>query len=157
MIKRSEKLAFMDVGSGVYKRMTGFSELTVSKNPKEYSRKYVDEDTERSAVVSYAPSISYKLDLEAGNAVHNIFKEVADSELVGEDAVKSIIIVDISAPGTNGACPAVERDFAIIADTEGDDSDVYTMSGELKASGEKTFGTAVSSDDWQSITFTAAT
>ena len=63
MIKRSEKLAFMEVTEGegtVYKRMTGFTEFSLSKNPKEYSRKYIDEDMERSEVVGYSPAISYK-------------------------------------------------------------------------------------------------
>ena len=67
MIKRCEKLAFMEVTEGsstVYKRMTGFTELSVSKNPKEYTRKYVDEFSERNAVVGYSPSISYKMDYE---------------------------------------------------------------------------------------------
>ena len=157
MIKRNQKLAFMDVGAETaeYSRMTGFTELTVSKNPKEYSRKYVDEDTERSTVVSYAPSVSYKLDLENGNSVHEIFKKIADRELVGDDAVRSVVIVDISNPNQSGACPAVCRNFAVIPGREGDDTDMYTMSGDMKASGEKVFGTAVTTDGWQTITFTA--
>lgn len=155
MLKRNQKLAFMDVGDGSekYTRMTGFTELTVSKNPKEYSRKYIDEDTERSSVVSYSPSISYKLDLESGNAVHQAIAEIADKELVGDSAVCRIMLVDVSS---SGKCTAVCREFAVIPGSEGDDTDMYTMSGEFKACGDKVFGTAVSSDGWKTATFTAA-
>ena len=45
LVKRSGKVAFMDVGtSGTpsYKRMTKFTEMAQSKNAQEYSRSYVD-------------------------------------------------------------------------------------------------------------------
>ena len=154
MIKRNQKLAFMNTEEENYVRMTGFTDLAVSKNPKEYSRRYIDEDTERNSVISYSPSISYKLDLDNGNSVHEIFAEIADKELVGDDAVKKILIADISSPGAGGACPAVCRSFAIIPGKEGDDADMYTMSGEMKASGEKIFGTVISTDNWQTAVFT---
>lgn len=158
MIKRCEKLAFMQVTDGqttAYKRMTGFTELSVSKNPKEYSRKYIDEDTERSSVVGYAPAMSYKLDLDSENAVHKAFAEIADKEMLGDDTVKSIVIVDLSSADSDGSCDAVMRDFAIIPSNEGDDSDTYTLSGSLKAAGEKVFGKASSEDGWKTLTFTA--
>lgn len=157
MIKRSEKLAFMQVTDGdtkTYKRMTGFTELSVSKNPKEYSRKYIDEDMERSAVVGYAPAISYKFDADPENAVHKVFFEVADKELLGKDTECSIVIADISAIKEDGSCPAVMRTFSIIPSGEGDDKDTYTCSGSLKAAGEKVFGSAASDDAWQTLTFT---
>lgn len=159
MIKRSEKLAFMQVTNGgntEYMRMTGFTELSVSKNPKEYSRKYVDEKTERNAVVGYSPSISYKLDYEPQNSVHNEFSEIADRELTGENAVRNIVIVDLTTADTDGVCSAVKRAFSIIPSTEGDDSETYTLSGNMKASGEMVFGTAQTEDDWQTLTFTEA-
>lgn len=154
MIKRNQKLAFMNTDGENYVRMTGFTELSVSKKPKEYSRRYIDEDTERSSVVSYSPSVSYKLDLEKGNEVHEIFTEIADKELVGDLAVRKILIADISNLDEDGTCPAVCREFAIIPGKEGDDADLYTMSGELKASGEKIFGKASSDDNWHTAVFT---
>lgn len=159
MIKRSEKLAFMQVtesGSTVYRRMTGFTELSVAKNPKEYSRKYVDERTERNAVVGYSPSISYKMDYEPDNTVHKEFSQISDRELTGEDAVRNIVIVDLTTADGNGECDAIKRAFSVIASSEGDDSETYTLSGNMKASGEIIFGTAESEDDWQTLTFTEA-
>lgn len=159
MIKRSEKLAFMQVtenGEKVFRRMTGFTELSVAKNPKEYSRKYIDEEIERSAVVGYAPAISYKLDLDPGNSVHKIFAKVADEELIGEDTECDVMIADISSPDEEGKCNAVMRTFSIIPSGEGDDKDTYTCSGSLKASGVKKFGKAVSTDKWQTAVFEEA-
>ena len=156
MIKRCEKLAFMKVGSdSVYTRMTGFTELSVSKNPKEYSRKYIDEDMERSAVVGYSPSMTYKLDLDPSDSVHEVFANIADHELTGNDAVKSVAIVDISSLDSSGKAKAIVRDFTIIPSSEGDDSDTYTAGGSMKAAGEITFAMATTTDEWQTITFTA--
>ncbi|MBO5059981.1 MAG: hypothetical protein J6C82_03615 [Clostridia bacterium] len=157
MIKRSEKLAFMQVKEGeeqVFKRMTGFTELSVAKNPKEYSRKYIDEDMERSAVVGYSPAISYKFDADPENSVHQVFCNVADRELTGADTECCIVIADISTADENGSCKAIMRSFCIIPSKEGDDKDTYTCSGSLKVAGEKIFGTAETSDNWQTITFT---
>lgn len=157
MIKRSEKIAFMKVNESdeTYKRMKGFTELSVSKNPKEYSRKYIDEDMERSAVVGYSPSMSYKFDADPNDPVHQVFFEVADKELLGSDTERNIVIVDVSVLNEDGSADAVMRAFSIIPSTEGDDSDTYTFSGSLKAAGEKVFGVATSNDSWSTITFEA--
>lgn len=155
MIKRCEKLAFMKIGDGTqYTRMTGFTELSVSKNPKEYSRKYIDEEAERSAVVSYSPSMNYKLDLDGKNDVHKVFAEIADREITGDGAVKSVALVDISNLENDGTAKAVVRDFSIIPSTEGDDSDTYTAGGTMRASGEVSFGTASTTDNWKTVTIT---
>ena len=60
---------------------------------------------------------------------------ITDGELIGDDAVRSIIVVDIDT----GA--AVKRDYAVIPSTEGDNINIYTYSGtidlEIDASGRK--------------------
>jgi len=158
MIKRSEKLAFMEVddgGSKVYKRMTGFTEFSLSKNPKEYSRKYIDEDMERSEVVGYSPAISYKFDTDPDNSVHQFLTKVADYELLGENAECNIIVADLSTVDAQGSAKAIMRKFSIIPQNEGDDKDTYTVSGSFKAAGAKTFGTVTSADQWQTVTFKA--
>ena len=165
MIKRSEKLAFMGITtvSGqttttTFKRMTGFTEMNISKNPKEYSRKYVDEDMERKQVVSYSPSISYKYDEETDNDVHALLSDIADNELTGDASKVTILIVDLSAPTAPNASSfkAVKRDYYVIPGSEGDDVDTYTRSGSFSVASENTFGTATTSDAWQTATFAAA-
>ena len=157
MIKRSEKVAFMECsqdGQTTYTRMTGFTEFSVSKNPKEYSRKYIDEDLERSEVVGYSPIISYKLDVDPKNIVHNFLGMVADNEMMGSDAKCNIMIADLSNINEDGSANAIVRAFSIIPGTEGDDKNTYTLSGSFKAIGEKKFGIATSLDNWQTVSFT---
>ena len=151
--KRSDKVAFFGLSGSdsEFIRMRGFTEFSVSKNPVEYSRRYIDEKTERNDVVAYAPSISYSFDRFSDNDVHKELVEIADKEMVGVDAVRYIVIVNVSDEGTEKS--AVLREWTVIPDSEGDDSDTYTYSGSLKANGEIVLGTATSDDDWQSCTF----
>lgn len=155
LIKRYQKVAFYGVPSGsgnsvtyTYHRMKGFDEISTSKNPKEYSRQYVDEEFEQTDVVGYTPTISFGFDRFKGNAVHDDIAAIFDGEKTGADAVRPIIIVDMANSNS-----AVKRDFAVVADSEGDGTDAYTYSGTFRAKGDKIAGTATSSDDWQIITF----
>ncbi len=154
--KRSDKIAFFGVLSGEiveYKRMRGFTEFAVSKNPVEYSRRYIDEKTERNDVVGYAPSVSYSFDKFSGDAVHQEIVTIADDELVGADAVRSIVLVDLEQENDDGSFPAVERKWSVIPDSEGNDADAYTYSGTLKANGDIIKGSVTTNDDWLSCTF----
>lgn len=155
--KRSSKVAFIGVaGSGenassvTYRRMTNFTEFSQSKNAIEYSRQYVDEDFERSDVVGYAPSVSYNFDYDGSNAGHKVIVDITDGERIGDAAIVSIVVVDVEASTNN----AVHREFTVIPDSEGDDTNAYTYSGTLKANGPAVHGTATSSDSWQTATFT---
>lgn len=151
--KRNSKVAFYGVTtkSGVvYHRMSGFTEFSTAKNPIEYSRQYVDEETEFTDVVGYSPSVSYEFDLFTENPVHLDIADIADNERVGAEAVRTIILVDMES----STHTAVKRDFAVIPDSEGSSMEAYTYSGNFKVKGEKVFGTASTNDDWQTCTFT---
>ena len=155
LMKRSDKVAFYGIkategNTYTYHRMQGFTDMSTSKNPIEYSRQYVDEDFEQADVVGYSPSIAYGFDQFAGNAVHEDIAKISDDELLGSAAIRPIVLVDLTkASGVN----AVKRDFAVIPDSEGDSTDAYTYSGNLKVKGDKIKGTATSADGWQTITF----
>ena len=147
--KRCEKLAFYGVKNGddtVFRKMQGFTSIVTNKNPQTYTRRYIDEPFEQSDVVGYSPSISYTFDRFAGNAVHDDIIAISDRELTGDDAVRSIIIVDLAAP-SDGGYPAVMRDFAIIPDSEGNDTDAYTYTGTMKVKSEIISGIAVINGD----------
>jgi len=153
MVQRSKKLAFVKIDDDIsaeYERLTGFTEFTVNSNPREYTRKYIDEDMERSAVISYQPTISYKFDYDADNPAQGVIMSATELELTGEDAVCGIAIVDISREEDGGFFTTI-RDFCIIPDVAGDDPDTYTYSGKLKATGEKSFGIATSDDGWKTM------
>lgn len=72
LVGRHKRVAFMDAdGSGkTFTRMTGFTSLSDGKNSTEYSRQYVDEASERSDVVGYAPAIDYEFDRYTNDPVH---------------------------------------------------------------------------------------
>lgn len=157
IIKRYKKLAFFGVPetgddgsvSYVFYRMKGFDEISTSKNPREYSRQYVDEEFEQTDVVGYNPSITFGFDRFSGDPVHNDVIEIFNKEKVGADAVRPIIMVDMASDEKS----AIKRDFAVIAENEGDGLDAYKYSGTLRVKGEKVFGTVQSNDDWQTCTF----
>lgn len=95
LVQRTGKLAFYQV-DGVPMLMEGFTDLGYSKNPKEYTRQYVDEDFERSNVVGYSPSISYAFDRYTGNAVLDNIVKITEDEFVGSKATATVFTVDMS-------------------------------------------------------------
>jgi len=151
--KRSDKVAFYGVpaegGKCTFHRMKGFSDLSTSKNAKEYTRQYVDEVFEQTDVVGYSPSMSFTLDQMKNDPVHKDIADIYNNEKVGMDAVRTIIVVDMLSETKE----AISRDYAVIAEGEGNGTDAYVYSGTLKAKGEKIKGTATSADEWQTITF----
>lgn len=158
-VKSIEKLYFWGVkgtdGTVTYTRMQGFDELSKSLNPSEYSRKYVDEEFERTDVTGYSPSLSFSFDDIKDNAIHDDIANMADNEVIGSEAVRCIVQVDLSTESkTKGTYKAVKRDFATILDTEDNSDRFYKYTGTLKIAGDKVFGTATTDDGWQTLTFT---
>ncbi len=153
MKKRSEKVAFFGVTENdktVYRRMTGFTKLSVSKNPKSYTRQYIDEDFEHSDIVGYQTNINYQFDRFDGNAVHDELVKITDDEITGSGSLREIIIVDTSDN------TAKKRSFSVVPDTEGDSFDAYTYSGSFKATGEIVSGTVSTTDSFKTVTFAEA-
>lgn len=160
IVKRSDKVAFYAVNSeddAKFHRMKGFTEISLSKNPKEYSRQYIDEEFERTDVVGYSTSLSYGFDQHEGDAVHDDLVKIHDGELLASDAVRSIVIVDFtkSAEGEDGKFFARKRDFSVIPDGEGSSTDAYTYTGTFKTAGDTVSGRASSNDGWQTCVFVA--
>ncbi len=158
IVRRSQRVAFMDTdatgSSPLFKRMTAFTNLSPSKNPKEYTRQYVDEDAERSDVVGYAPSIDFSYDRHTNTPVHDRLSQIHDEELLGDDTHVDIVVVDLFSTPTQSAYKAIKRTYAVIPDTDGDGTDALIYSGSFKSVSEITKGTATSSDGWKSCTFT---
>ncbi len=157
IVKRSDKLTFFGVeeseGGVTYHRMRGFSEISIKKNSKEYSRQYVDEEFEQSDVVGYSPSITFAFDQFKDDVVHNDLISLSESETVGDGAVRTILMVDVSNQDESGECPAVMRDFTVIFDSEASSMGAYSYSGTMKVKGEKVMGRAVTEDDWATCSF----
>lgn len=154
-IRGDQSLGFYGVksnGEVTYRRMRGFDSLGVSKNPIEYSRKYVDEQFERTDVTGYSPSMEFSFDRILGDAVHDDILDIFNKELTGSDAVREIVIVDLT--GTD-SCKAMKREFSIIPESESREENLK-YSGTFKAFSATICGTAVSTDGWQTCQFTEA-
>lgn len=160
LVNRDDKVAFMEVGESEnkkLKRMTNFTSFSQSKNPTEYSRRYVDKHTDDVDVTGYSPSISYAFDQDSENEVHKSIIKVHEEELIGDSTTHIIVVVNLSAPGTSaGIFEATQRTYSIIPDADGDSTDAYTYSGTLRAKGDIVKGTATSTDGWQTCTFSPA-
>ena len=161
LVKRSDKVSFfgnVSNGTETFNRMRGFTTMSGSKNPMEYSRQYVDEEFETTDVTGYSPSIEFGFDQYSGDAVHDEMVEILDSEKTGTAARRNIVTVDFSQPGeSEGSYKAVKREYAIIGDAEGDSMDAYTYSGTFRSTGKRIEGTATLNTDSSVATFTATT
>lgn len=159
LVKRSDKVSFLGCVSGdteIFNRMRGFTTLSGSKNPIEYSRQYVDEEMETSDVVGYSPSIEFGFDQYKDDDVHEEMVGILDGEATGTDARRNIVTVDFSQPSGSGFM-AVKREYAIIGDADGDGTDAYTYSGTFKATGKRIEGTATVDTAGAVATFTENT
>ena len=159
LIKRSQKVAYMNTasaeGPASFERMTGFTALTNAKNSKEYSRQYVDMDSEISDVVGYAPAIDYTFDRYEGNPVHEKIAKIHDEELLGNDTHVDIVTVDLFKKSSAGEkYHATKRTYAVIPDSDGDGNDALIYNGTLKAVSEIEIGNVTfSGTDFQKATF----
>lgn len=154
MTERHKKVAFYGVPNSTdygysLTRMKFFTSLGISKNPIERNVKYVDEATQRNAVVGYDPAIDYAFDDTAGDPVLNDIKKITTEERTGDAAKRWICIVDLTDNDK-----AVLREYTVMPGTEGDDANFYGYAGTFKANGEPTIGTATISANGQSCTFT---
>lgn len=159
LVKRSDKVSFfgnMSTGTETFNRMRGFTALNTSKNPQEYSRHYVDEESETTDVTGYSPSLPFTFDQYKNDLVHDEIVDILDNEKTGTDARRNIVTVDFSQPVTGGGYKAVKRAYSIIGDTDGDSTDAYTYSGNFRVAGKRIAGTATVSSDGTVATFTAS-
>lgn len=158
IVERHKILAFYGVpGTGTtvtYHRMKKFTQFSASKNPIEYNRQYVDEPFQETDVVGFAPSYSYAFDRHTGLDVQNDIIDITDNEKLGDEAVRNIIIVDTTAATgtTTLTADAKLRSYSVIPNTEGDNINIYTYSGNLKARGELSDVTVSTANDWQTVT-----
>lgn len=130
--------------------------LSDGKNSTEYSRQYVDEASERSDVVGYAPAIDYEFDRYTNDPVHEKIAAITDDEILGTEAQVDIVVVDLFEQKTSETtCTARKRTWSVIPDTEGDGTDALIYKGSFKAAGEITKGTATTTDGWKTCTFSA--
>ena len=127
IVGRHQRVAFLntDTTGSVpkYERMTKFTAITNSKNPKEYSRQYVDKESEDTDVVGYSPAIDYSFDRHTNTPVHDVIAKIHDGELTGSNALVDILSVDLFDGTEAEGFVARKRTYAVIPDSDGDGTD----------------------------------
>lgn len=167
LVLRADRKMFMGVVDGnttTYHRMKGFSSLSESKNPIEYSRKYVDEKFETTDVTGMSSSYDFTYDMLTPNEVLDDISTIIDDEILGTDAVRDFVSVDFNKPVAGGGFEARKRSYAIIGSTVGDGTDALTYSGTFRVQGTMVKGVATiatpengNSDTVETVTFTEET
>ena len=146
---RADIVNFMNTGTTeepVFTRMQGFTAEGTSMNSSTYSRRYVDERVEREDVTGFGTAIAYTLDRIKDNKEHEKICEIHEEELVGQ-------VVEILSVNTVDNTAKL-RTYSVIPDAMGDGTDAYQYSGNFKAAGKITKGTASISADELTATFT---
>jgi len=160
LVLRHKKVAFMAITKNdtptIY-RMVGFTSLSNSRNPTEHTRKYVDEENERTDITAINTSIGFGFDLFSGDPVHEHVAEIFDDELTGAKAVVDIYVVDFTKPAATGenvtTFECAHRNFTVVPSSDGDDANVYTYSGDFRSNGKREKGTATVTGDAKTITY----
>lgn len=118
----------------------GFTAFPKALNPKEYTRKYISDKTERTDVIGYAPSIGYSCDAIPDDPVVAEIMTITDNEVTGTDTHRDIISVNRWTEN-NSVCDAWKRTYAVIPDNKGDGTDALVYTGTLKAVSDLVKGT----------------
>lgn len=120
----------------------GFTSFPENKNPKEYTRKYINYQTEKTDVIGYAPSIEYSADCISDDPVVKEIMKIHDGELVGDATHRNVISVNRWEEDSSAhTCPATKRAYAIIPNTKGDGTDALVYTGTMKAVSDIVHGT----------------
>ena len=145
LVLRCQWESYMECGVGDAKAFhligEGFTAFPETKNPKEYTRKYVNYKTEKTDVIGYAPSISYSCDCISGEPCVDEIIEITDNEYVGSNTHRNIVSVNCWKEASEGEYEATMRTFAIIPEGKGDGTDALIYTGKMKAVSDIVKGT----------------
>lgn len=141
LVTRDQWRAYMNTGADGSAKYSligeGFTSFAEAKNPKEYSRQYVHEKTERADVVGFAPSIAYSADMHSGDPCVERVAKAHDEEQIGNDAHVEIVAVNMWEKGEGeNTYVGYKRTYSIIPDSKGDGTDALIYNGNMKAVGE---------------------
>lgn len=152
-----------------YHRLYGFTELSETANPQEYTRKYIDEARERTDIVGMTKTSSFNLDYHEGDLVHADIKNMYDKELTGTNTEREFIAVELfkdvkytetptlqtketkTGEAKTGKRAILRKYTVIISDSGGEEA--VTFAGSFNVSGDRIEGIAISDDGWQTCTF----
>ena len=112
LVARSDMRSYLLVDGAYCEIGDGFTDFTENKNPREYSRQYIHESSERTDLIGFAPSVTYAFDVYDADAVQETLLEIMLSEAVGDAAYVCKSFVDgLSCNGSLVACVCVCTSF----------------------------------------------
>ena len=136
LVMRYQWEAYMECTVEAQKKLCligeGFTSFPESKNPQEYSRKYINYKTEKTDVIGYSPSIEYSCDCIADDPVVKEIVAIHEGEKVGNETHRDVVSVN-RWEEKDGKCPATKRTFAIVPNTKGDGTDALIYTGTMRA------------------------
>ncbi|MBO5649451.1 MAG: hypothetical protein J6S76_06005 [Clostridia bacterium] len=141
LITRSAMRSYLSV-DGVYNEIgEGFTDFTENKNPREYSRRYIHESTERTDLVGFAPSVTYAFDVCDADCVQEHLLKMTMEEEVGADARVTVVTAFLYRPGEREGCVrAIRRAYTVCPARLGSGTEALICSGTMKACAEAEVG-----------------
>ena len=130
-------------GTPTYSRIgEGVTDFTESKNAQEYTRQYIDDQSETTDVVGYSPSVAYSADIYTDDPVCQKLVAVTDGELVGNAAQVDVVTAnEYEIEGEATTCTAYKRTYSVVPDQKGGGVQALVYTGTLRAVGDQTVGT----------------
>lgn len=146
LVMRAKLAHYMNTGNAgtpTFSRIgEGFTDFTESKNAQEYTRQYIDDQTETTDVVGYSPSIAYSADVYDDDPVCEKVIDIADQELVGDAAQVEIVTAnEYEITEQQTTCTAFKRTYSVIPDQKGSGVQQLVYTGTLRAVGDQVAGT----------------
>lgn len=136
LVTRSSMRSYLLV-NGVYCEIgDGFTDFTENKNPKEYSRQYIHEASERTDLVGFAPSVTYAFDVFDADEVQAALMEMMLSEAVGDAAAVTVVTAFLHRTCGEGRVEAVRRMYTVCPAKMGSGTEALICSGTLKSRGD---------------------
>ncbi len=150
LVTRSDMRSYLMVNGKYCEIGDGFTDFTENKNPKEYSRQYIHESSERTDLVGFAPSVTYAFDVYDADAVQGALMEIMLSEATGDAAAVDVVTAFLHKTVGGTKVEAVKRTYTVCPAKLGAGTDALICSGTLKARGDAVRGEF----DTSSLTFT---
>ena len=150
LVARSDMRSYLLVDGAYCEIGDGFTDFTENKNPREYSRQYIHESSERTDLIGFAPSVTYAFDVYDADAVQETLLEIMLSEAVGDAAAVEVVTAFLHKNLGGSRVEAVKRSYTVCPAKLGAGNEALICSGTLKARGDGVRGEF----DTSALTFT---
>lgn len=117
----------------------GWTSNTESPSAQTKERKYINEKSSRKNITSYAPSFSFEVLLMFNKPEVRKIYEIYTKRKTGNDAVITMVTVDLFDEAKEGKYPARKGRYAVEVSSCDDDDDMI-IKGNLNGQGDEDIG-----------------